>query len=362
MDVSNNISNELIFWYMSNKRDLPWRQTYDPYHIWVSEIILQQTRVAQGLEYYNRFIEAFPTVFSLANADQEQILKLWQGLGYYSRARNMHTAAKQIIEIHDGIFPKSSRELLSLKGIGEYTANAVASLAFNEPVAVVDGNVIRVISRLFALQEPVDKLSVLKNIKELASEILSKEKPGMHNQAIMEFGALHCTPINPGCTSCPLNNRCLALKYRITDKIPYKSIKVKVKERYFTYLVMHVNSGFYFQKRSSGDIWEGLYEFPLIETQEPVTAENLLNVINAKLDFCSPKFQVVNISEPIKHILTHQKLNVCFIEIKLENLLTNLQEKWLWTDINKIHQLAVPRVIDKYIHSAYFNKKNGLMQ
>lgn len=356
--MNNNVSKNLILWYISNKRDLPWRNSHDPYHIWVSEIILQQTRVAQGLSYYIRFIEAFPTIKNLAEAPQEQILKLWQGLGYYSRARNMHNAAKQIMENFRGQFPQSYEELLVLKGVGEYTAAAVASLAFNEPVAVVDGNVIRVIARLFGIEEAVDKPSTLKDIKTIARELLDKEKPAMHNQAIMEFGALQCVPVNPDCHSCILNNKCLALKNKLVPKIPFKSQKLKIRNRFFYYLVINSNMGIYFQRRGSGDIWEGLYEFPLIETNEPADPKDLQEKILARIDLNTSTLKIVNISPAVKHILTHQKLHVTFIYMETETLQPSVPTHWIKKELTGIYELAVPRVIDHYIHSAAFIKAN----
>lgn len=355
--MDRSIGNELISWYINNKRLLPWRSTNDPYHIWVSEIILQQTRILQGISYYQRFIEAFPTVESLARASQEKVLKLWQGLGYYSRARNMHMAAKQVVEQFHGSFPSTCRELLTLKGVGEYTAAAVASLAFNEPVAVVDGNVIRVIARLFAIREAVDKTSVQKEIKRLASEMMVPEKPALFNQAIMEFGALHCKPANPGCSSCILNFRCLSLRDKIVGEVPAKSYKVKIRDRFFTYLVIRVNNGFYFQKREAGDIWEGLYEFPLIESKEAPGIESLLNEIPFP-----GMVQVRHISEPVKHVLSHQRLHVTFVSLHPDKLLTEIPIRWTWYEADKIKDLAVPRVIDRYLHTGSFNKINGYVK
>lgn len=348
----NNVSNELILWYLKNKRELPWRTTQDPYYIWVSEIILQQTRVAQGLSYYIRFIETFPTIESLARASQDQVLKLWQGLGYYSRARNMHHAAKQIVEKHNGKFPGNYKDLLTLKGIGEYTAAAVASLAFNEPVAVADGNVIRVIARLFALEQPVDKPLIIKEIKALANELLNKEKPALHNQAMMEFGALQCIPANPACESCILNNKCLALKYKLTGVIPVKSQKINIRSRYFYYLVIHSDTGIYFQQRGAGDIWEGLFEFPLIEAKESIQGGLLKSIIEKKIN--KDEFVIEYISDEKKHILTHQRLHVIFIHIQTK--LQDFPENWKTVGREAITALAVPRVIDRYINSEAFMK------
>jgi A/G-specific adenine glycosylase len=340
---------------MNNKRDLPWRNTTDPYHIWVSEVIMQQTRVAQGLAYYERFIETFPTIASLARAPQEKVLKLWQGLGYYSRARNMHAAAKQVVEQYDGLFPRRYSDLLTLKGVGEYTAAAIASFAYNTPVAVVDGNVIRVISRLFAVQNPVDKPSGLNEIKKLAADLLHTDEPALHNQAIMEFGALHCTPSNPDCIHCPLSENCLAYRYKIVDRVPFKSSKVKVRDRHFYYLVIKSKEGVYFQQRVSGDIWEGLFEFPLIEATGMLSPQSIQELVCEKLSFTS-EFKIVNISSQIKHILTHQRLLVSFIVIEINDLKEKHPAGWITIALDDIHQLAVPRVIDKYLQSSNFNK------
>ena len=350
------IGNKLVNWYLSNKRNLPWREIENPYYIWVSEIILQQTRVAQGLPYYIRFIEEFPDINSLANAPIEKVLKLWQGLGYYSRARNMHFAAKQIEKDYNGIFPLSYKELLKLKGVGEYTAAAIASIAYNEPVAVVDGNVIRVISRLFTIKDSVGKPATIKEIKKLAGDILLKYNPSAFNQAIMEFGALHCVPANPDCLHCPLSDKCLDFQYKIVDKLPVRKEKVKVRDRFFYYLVIHTNNGLWFRQRASGDIWEGLFEFPLIETEENILPEQIPAIIVKSGLFNDDDFQITGISSQTKHILTHQRLYVSFIHLKAAQLSSVSELNIKWKDRNDIHELAVPRVVDKYLHSDHFNK------
>lgn len=350
------IGNVLVNWYLSNKRILPWREIENPYYIWVSEVILQQTRVAQGLPYYIRFIEEFPEISSLANAPIERILKLWQGLGYYSRARNMHFAAKQIMGDYNGIFPKNYKELLKLKGIGEYTAAAIASIAYNEPVVVVDGNVIRVVSRLFAVQDSVGKPSTIKEIKKLANEILLKNRPAVFNQAIMEFGALYCVPLNPDCVHCPLSDKCLAFKYGMVDKLPVKKQKVKVRDRFFYYLVIHTNKGFWFQQRMAGDIWEGLFEFPLIETDENIIPEQIPSIVGKSSLFKETTFQIIGTSPQVRHILTHQRLYVSFIHIKADQLPVTPLLNIIWKEKDDIYGLAVPRVVDKYLHSVHFNK------
>lgn len=360
--MNKTISNNLIIWYLDNKRDLPWRQTSNPYFIWVSEVILQQTRVLQGLPYYYRFIEEFSSVNLLAQAPLDKILKLWQGLGYYSRARNMHIAAKQVMDKYEGVFPSTYKELLNLKGVGEYTAAAVASLAYNEPVAVVDGNVIRVISRLFGTSEPVDKPSVFKEIRQQARLLLPEDNAAIHNQAIMEFGALQCVPVNPDCLNCPLMGHCLAFKHKVVEKIPFKQTKVKVRNRFFYYFVIHDNNHIFFQRRNAGDIWEGLYEFPLVEASETLSIKELPDLIKTHDILSGNNFSKIEITGPVKHILTHQRLEVYFIHLRTDFLLTNSPERWLRIEADNIRELAVPRVIDRYIRSNGFNKISRLLE
>ncbi len=258
-----SFSKTLITWYLDNKRDLPWRKTKDPYHIWLSEIMLQQTRVAQGLPYFLAFTEAFPTVFDLAKADEEKVLKLWQGLGYYSRARNLHATAKYISEELSGNFPNNYKDLLKLKGIGEYTAAAIASFSFKECVPVVDGNVYRVLSRYFDIETDIASSGAKKEFTQLASELIDKKKPELFNQAIMEFGALQCVPKSPDCNSCPLDNSCLALAKNKVSQLPIKLKKQKITNRFFNYLLVIDNKNqAIINKRTQKGIWHNLYEFP----------------------------------------------------------------------------------------------------
>ena len=264
-----DFSNSLLLWYLQNKRDLPWRNTTNPYFIWLSEIMLQQTRVAQGLPYFLSFIEAFPSIFDLANADEEQVLKLWQGLGYYSRARNMHKTAQIVAFEFDGNFPDNYNDLLKLKGIGEYTAAAIASFAFNEVVPVVDGNVFRVLSRYFDIITDIATSGAKKEYAALAKELIPKDKPALFNQAIMEFGALQCMPKKPNCNICIFNNSCVALKKKKVAELPVKSKKTKVTYRYFNYVIFLDNDeNTIITKRTQKGIWQNLYEFPVIETNE----------------------------------------------------------------------------------------------
>lgn len=340
MTFSIKITN----WYTANKRDLPWRTDRDPYQIWLSEIILQQTRVAQGLPYYNKFVERFPNVGSFANADMEEILLLWQGLGYYSRARNMHFAANQVMNDFEGSFPKSFKELKKLKGVGDYTAAAIASIAFDEKVAVVDGNVYRVLARYFDEDTPIDSSQGKKLFSQLANELITKNAPGDHNQAVMELGALVCTPKQPDCDNCPLNNEC---KVAFTDKLgslPVKTKKIKVRERHFNYVHLTFEDKVVIQKRKSGDIWEGLFQFPLIEGKEPNLTNLLEDEIGVKQNY------IWNKANSFKHILTHQRIFADFYQVELNNL-DGLKDGFLLVPLSELDNYAKPKLIVNYIES-----------
>lgn len=314
-----NFTNSLITWYLQNKRDLPWRNTQNPYFIWLSEIMLQQTRVAQGMPYFLTFTTVFPTVFDLAKAEEEKVLKLWQGLGYYSRARNMHKTAQYIVNELNGIFPDNYIDLLKLKGVGEYTAAAIASFSFNKVVPVVDGNVFRVLSRYFDIETDISETSAKKEFTLLASELILKNNPALFNQAIMEFGALQCVPKSPDCGNCILNHSCIALQKKKVNILPIKSKKTKIRNRYFNYLVIEDSThNFIIQKRTAKGIWHNLYEFPLIETEKIEQFENIVakittdffdkNVIKSILEWNN---------ESILHKLSHQHLHIKFWKIKL---------------------------------------------
>ena len=260
----------LIRWYSENKRRLPWRETEDPYRIWISEIILQQTRVAQGLEYFNRFMERFPDVASLAQAGEDEVMKYWQGLGYYSRARNLHAAAREIMERYEGVFPSEYEKVRALKGIGEYTAAAVCSFAWRQPYAVVDGNVYRVLGRVFGIDTPIDSGPGKKEFAELATALLDRQRPDIYNQAIMDFGAIQCTPKAPDCLYCPLREHCVAFATGKVAQLPVKEGKTRVKPRYFNYLHIGCQGKTLLKRRNAKDIWQNLYEYPLIETASAV--------------------------------------------------------------------------------------------
>ncbi|ESU23102.1 A/G-specific adenine glycosylase [Flavobacterium enshiense DK69] len=315
MDFTNN----LIQWYLREKRDLPWRKTPHPYPVWLSEIMLQQTRVAQGLPYFLRFTEVFPTVLDLASADEEQVLKLWQGLGYYSRARNLHATAKHVAFDLNGKFPDNYKDLLKLKGVGEYTAAAIASIAYGEAVPVVDGNVYRVLSRYFDVETDIASFSAKKEFFELAASLLPKDKASEFNQAMMEFGALQCVPKNPNCQSCVFNGSCLALKHNKVDSLPVKLKKTKVTSRYFNYLIIKDSNGnSLIQKRTGKGIWQNLYEFPMLETAQ----EDDFDSVCQSVEKFSSDFKPTDIKplhhNPIVHKLSHQHLHIHFWEVKTE--------------------------------------------
>ena len=318
-------SNVLIQWYLQNKRDLPWRNTIDPYPIWLSEIMLQQTRVAQGMPYFLSFTTAFPTVFDLAKANEEQVLKLWQGLGYYSRARNLHKTAQHIAQELSGVFPGNYNDLLKLKGVGEYTAAAIASFSYNEVVPVVDGNVFRVLSRYFDVDTDIAQASAKKEFAALAFELMPKDNPATFNQAIMEFGALQCVPKSPNCGICVFNESCAALQKNKVDQLPVKSKKLKVRNRYFNYLVLEDETGnTLIQKRTDKGIWHNLYEFPLMETEKEEDFDFIS--IQIQTDF-SDQYEIISVLEynekGILHKLSHQHLSIKFWKVSVRGTIEN---------------------------------------
>ena len=344
-------ANQLIYWYLKNRRDLPWRKTKDPYLVWLSEIMLQQTRVAQGLPYYITFTKEFKTVFDLANADESKVLKLWQGLGYYSRARNLHFTAKYIANELNGIFPNNYKKLLNLKGVGDYTASAIASVCYDEPVAVVDGNVYRVLSRYFGINTPINSAKGIKEFKELAQTLIDESQPGVYNQAIMDFGALHCKPQNPLCDSCPFSESCVALEKKKIKELPVKEKKIKVKKRYFNYLVVVTgNDKTIIEERVGKGIWQGLYQFPLIETNEAILETELMS--NNQFLSLFPKETLLSLfnKKDIVHKLSHQHLFTKFWVVKIDDI---QGETVFWKDIK---QFPVPVLIDKFLIEFLSNK------
>lgn len=339
-------SIDLIEWYNKNKRELPWRNTKDPYTIWLSEIILQQTRVDQGLSYFYKFIDNYPTIKDLSKAPEHEVLKHWQGLGYYSRARNLHFTSKHIVENYNGVFPNKHEDILSLKGIGEYTAAAISSFSYNQPYPVIDGNVYRVLSRIFGIKEAIDSTIGKKTFKSLANELIDKNNPATYNQAIMEFGALQCAPKNPNCEICPFKLECYALKNNQISILPIKEKKIKQKNRYFNYLIIsNNNSSIHINERVNNDIWKGLYDFPLLESEIEISKESdLKNMLS------SPNLTIKSQSKPIKHILSHQIIYATFWIIS-DTIPKDLVEKAIKIKLKEINNYPVPKLIENYIKS-----------
>jgi len=342
-------SNSLIHWYLNNKRDLPWRNTQNPYNIWLSEIMLQQTRVAQGLPYYLDFISAFPTVYDLAKAPEEKVLKHWQGLGYYSRARNLHFTAQFVANELKGEFPNNYKELLKLKGIGEYTAAAIASFSFNEAVPVVDGNVFRVLSRYFNIETDISFATAKKEFSELALELMPKNDPATFNQAIMEFGALQCVPKNPDCENCIFNSSCLALQKKKVQVLPVKLKKTKISNRFFNYIVFEdENLNTLIQKRDQKGIWQNLYEFPLIETEREMDLDTVSELIANKYqsEYKITRISNLNLKGQL-HKLSHQHLNINFWKVKVKGEILGGINR------TKIKEFPFPKVIFDFIEKQY---------
>lgn len=333
-------SDKLINWYHLHKRDLPWRNTKNPYFIWLSEIILQQTRVDQGMSYYLKFIKHYPTIHDLARAEEVDVLKDWQGLGYYNRARNMHAAAKFVVSDLKGIFPTNYNDLIQLKGVGEYTAAAISSFAFDEVKATVDSNVYRVLARYFDCATPIDSSEGKKEFQTLANQLVSHEQPANFNQAIMEFGALQCVPVNPNCDACVLVDSCLAFQNNTVNLRPIKIGKIKIRKRYFYYALFQENDKLCVQKRTKSDIWRHLYEFPLYEASEALSLKQVKAHYKKEFDL-KPLF----ISESIKHILSHQHIFARFIHF--DSIPPSLKKY----EINKTEfdKLPINRMMEKYL-------------
>jgi len=339
-------SNTLVYWYLKNNRDLPWRKTKNPYFIWLSEIMLQQTRVAQGLSYYLKFTSAFPTVFDLAKADESTILKMWQGLGYYSRARNLHFSAKQIAEELNGQFPSTYAEIIKLKGIGDYTASAIASICFEEPTAVVDGNVYRVLSRYFGIKTATNSTAGIKEFKALAQTLIDRKQSGTFNQAIMDFGALHCKPQNPLCGTCPFSDSCVALEKDLTKELPVKDKKIKVRKRYFNFLVIKTGDHkTILTERIGKGIWQGLYQFPLIEREKIINQKEIIS--SKEFTDLFPDETTLSLfnSKEIVHKLSHQHLYTQFWIVETKTL-KNADILW-----ENIQDFPVPVLIANFLEA-----------
>lgn len=346
MIYMDNFSKILINWYNENKRDLPWRRTTDPYLIWISEIILQQTRVVQGYDYYQRFVHRFPDVYSLAAAEEDEVLKYWQGLGYYSRARNLHAAARTMADA--GGFPTSYEGVLALKGVGEYTAAAICSFAYGMPHAVVDGNVYRVLSRWLGIDTPIDSTEGKKMFSTAADELLDKKHPALYNQAIMDFGALQCTPASPNCMFCPLTDSCVARQKGMTDSLPVKQHKTKVTTRYFNYIYVRMGAYTFISKRTSNDIWKNLYELPLIETESELPEEKFYALPEFQSLFAkgdAPTLRLVQ--KGVKHVLSHRIIYANFYEVILpDNSLSFANYQRI--NAEDLHKFAVSRLVNQF--------------
>lgn len=345
--------NLLIYWYLKNKRDLPWRNTTNSYQVWLSEIILQQTRVAQGLPYYLRFTERFPTVFDLANATEQEVLVLWQGLGYYSRARNLHYTARFIAHERNGVFPASFAELKKLKGIGDYTAAAIASFCYQEPVMVVDGNVFRVLSRFLGLKDDISNPSAKKTFAIAARELLGDGKSHLFNQAIMEFGALRCVPQNPDCVNCVFNKQCFAYAHKLVSSLPIKTKKTKQTTRFFNYLVvLDDHKKVLIKQRTGKDIWQNLYDFPLIEADREEEFDYLTQQIGKASLFSNEIIAITPFSHHfVQHKLSHQNLKIKFWKIQVNGSLKN------GIALQKLTELPFPIVIQNFIEQHFLNVK-----
>ena len=324
-------ADTLLAWYGENQRTLPWRGESDPYKIWVSEIILQQTRVQQGWDYYLRFIEAFPDVGALARAPEEQVLRIWQGLGYYSRAHNMHAAAQQIVNEHHGLFPDRYEEIRALKGIGDYTAAAIASIAFHLPHPAVDGNVLRICSRIFGVCDDIMLPATRKQITEICAKHIPKDDPGTFNQACMEFGATWCTPKNPKCYNCPFAASCYALKHGLTETLPIKSKSKTKRDRFFHYTFHLYNNETILEKRTNNDIWRNLYQFPLHETAEPSYHGGSTKILE------------------LKETLSHQIIHASFFLKKLK-MKPQLAENQSLVDIDNLSNYPMPKIMLQFLH------------
>ncbi|NNE26836.1 MAG: A/G-specific adenine glycosylase [Saprospiraceae bacterium] len=340
----SSIATELVEWYVQHKRVLPWRATKNPYLIWVSEIILQQTTVRQGLPYYLKFIDRFPNIGALATTPEDDLLKLWEGLGYYSRARNMHHAAKLIYTKYGGQFPDNYDDIRALKGVGDYTAAAVASIAYELPYPVVDGNVIRVVSRLLNISDPVDTRPVLNQIQVACKKLIKDQQPSVFNQAIMELGALVCTPKNPNCTECPIKNHCSARALDTVSAIPFKSKKLKKKSRYFQYFKIESDEKIVLQKRIGKDIWRGLYQFPMIELDK-ATFQQKPRRLPLSL---SPQLIKEDSAKAYKQTLTHQLIFAQFYKVYAE--LKDLPNEYILVNKEALSSYAFPKVIDLYLN------------
>ncbi|GHT12425.1 A/G-specific adenine glycosylase [Bacteroidia bacterium] len=342
-------AKKLFEWHAQHGRNLPWRAANNPYSIWVSEIILQQTRVAQGMAYYHQFLQTFPTVQSLASAPLDNVLKVWQGLGYYTRARNMHLAAQQIVQQYKGVFPSTYNDLRTLRGVGHYTACAIASFAFGLPLPAIDGNAYRIFTRIFGIATPIDTPDGQKEIRALAQKLMDAQQPARFNQAVMDFGATHCTPQNPQCQQCPFARECYAWGHQNVAQFPVKSKQIKIRNRYFSYLIIRHKRTSFVQQRTQHDIWHSLYEFPLIETPRACSLKKLQQT-NEWLQLVDNQQVAITPLPPIKHILTHQVLWIKFYIIDIPRVGEYLKNNTLPVSISKIVQYPMPQPLCKLLN------------
>lgn len=348
MKLEKNFTRILVKWNRDkNDRSMPWKGESDPYKIWLSEIIMQQTRVEQGLAYYQKFVAKYPDIHKLAKASDEQVFKLWEGLGYYSRCRNLLYTARYISKERDGIFPETFEEINSLRGVGPYTASAIASFAFNKPYAVLDGNVFRVLARVFGINASVDTSAGKKIFSELADSVLDKKNPGVYNQAIMDFGAVVCKPALPLCNLCVLKNQCVAFQNEKIGELPLKKKKGLIKLRYFNYLVIEYQKKTVIVQRTKKDIWQGLFEFPLIETKKEITVKALKKMISEYRLMKNSGFKIEAYSEQVKQQLSHQLIKGRFIKIKLTDEIKGNKD-WIWVNSAKLKQYSFPKIIHQY--------------
>lgn len=349
----------LMLWEKKNTRAMPWKGEKDPYKIWLSEIILQQTRVEQGKPYYERFIQRYPTIAHLAKADEQEVFRLWQGLGYYNRCKNMLAAAHKIANEYQGKFPDTYEQILALPGVGEYTAAAIASFAFGLPYAVVDGNVLRVLARFFGIREAVNSSSAKKIFAALAQEVLEKKNPAIWNQAIMDFGATVCTPQRPGCSTCPLQKSCFAFQQNMVNLLPIKTIKAKVIKRYFTYIVLSWRRRVYIHKRSGQDIWQNLYEFPLFEENEFSAVSEFMQKKSVRSLLPEHSTKHVPPLRTYRQQLTHQTIYARFLPVKIKtgrSLPKNIPNDFSPVSTGELEGYAFPKIILEYMNETNFLK------
>ena len=361
--MKDDFGGRLIRWYADHKRDLPWRESDSAYHVWLSEVILQQTRVAQGLDYYVRFVEKYPDIHSLAEASEDEVFKLWQGLGYYNRAANLMHAARTLVAKNDGNFPDTAEELEKIKGIGPYTAAAIASIVFGEAVPVLDGNVFRVLSRVFGMETPIDTAKGRSGFRELARELMADLDPGEFNQALMEFGALHCKPKNPDCGTCVFAERCLANHNQTVDQLPVKKGKPKQKNRYIYYFFTEVRendaSQFYLKRRTSKDIWKNLYDFPADEFDQALSPDKLMKKSETLQAINPDYFSIEHISPVYVHHLTHQRIHATFLRLIVNKKIDHPFFNSLPLVTQKeIVEYPVPRLIDRYLREQKIIEKD----